>query len=114
MTAVDSIVRTFDTLWNHRVLMTSPRVCPVCNDEPVTDAHHLVSRKYWRTRWVVKCGLGVGRRCHKYPARIMTWLEKNMPKRYKWVQQQRKLILTGQKPEPIDFDAVYAGLVRPY
>lgn len=90
-------VRVCDSLWRKKVLMDSPRTCPVCNLRLVADAHHLIGCGFWLTRWLLKNGLGVCRECHGRPGMIMAWLEKNRPERYQWVQEHKARLRHGEK-----------------
>ncbi len=51
--------------WTGLVTWKREKDHPICNDEPVSDAHHLIGRTFWRRKcfWIKKNGLGVGRKC---------------------------------------------------
>lgn len=85
------------------VLMESPRLCPMCREEPTWDAHHFIDRVYWRREcfWDKRNGLGIGRKCHKNPARVKEWLRENRPEQYAWLERQIYIIRTGPKPPPL-------------
>ena len=89
-------------------MRAAPPVCVMCNDEPTWDAHHLMSRDYWRRLcfWDPRNGLGIGRVCHQNPARIKKWLKKNRPKQYRWLERQLKRIRTGPRPVPVDLKVI--------
>lgn len=88
-------------LWALLIFQESLQICPICNDEKVVDAHHLIGKVYWRRKcfWNKLNGLGVGRKCHKYPERIKGWIQENRPKQYRWLQRQCERIHTGPKPQ---------------
>jgi hypothetical protein len=52
-----------DALWSLIVRSTSP-LCVRCRRRPVTDPHHLVSRRYRALRWELDNGAPLCRACH--------------------------------------------------
>lgn len=52
-----------DRLWSLLVRAKSPR-CVRCHVKPVTDPHHLVSRRYRALRWELDNGAPLCRACH--------------------------------------------------
>lgn len=40
-------------------------MCERCHLRPVHDAHHMVSRTYRQTRWLVDVGAALCRNCHR-------------------------------------------------
>ena len=52
-----------DRLWSLIVRATSP-LCVRCRCKPVTDPHHLVSRRYRALRWELDNGAPLCRACH--------------------------------------------------
>jgi hypothetical protein len=68
--------RKLDSLWRVWILRgwQGPIACWECNWEQATDAAHIVSRRYKRTRWHPLNGLALCRRCHaRFTRNSMAW-----------------------------------------
>ncbi len=87
-------------LWCWLIYPEWPYKCVICNKRKANEAHHLLRKVYWRREcfWDIRNGISICQPCHKYTKRVETWLEKNRPEQYAWLEQQRQLIRTGPKP----------------
>lgn len=53
-----------DRIWSVIIRAQAPR-CQRCNLRPVHDAHHMISRSYRQTRWILSVGAALCRNCHR-------------------------------------------------
>jgi hypothetical protein len=80
-----------DRQWQHKIKgREADGICPVCRKEPVSHAHHLITRARKYLKRHLMNGLGVGIKCHENPAMILRWLEENRPRQYQWYLENRR------------------------
>ena len=87
-----------DRLW--RNVITKTGLCAYCGTTTHLEAHHLISRINSLTRHKVECGLCLCRYHHLYCHQIsphrqqkefIKWLKKNIPEKYRWFQEHKRL-----------------------
>ncbi len=94
----DMLVRQCDKWWRKIILLRARGRCEICGkSRPALgevlwiQACHIISRKYWATRWDRRNGVAGCLDCHD-DRLIMDWLERYHPRRYNWaIAQKRKL-----------------------
>ena len=57
--------READRLWS-RIVRSLRIMCCRCGCRPVADPHHLISRRYRQTRWLVDNGAPLCKGCHMW------------------------------------------------
>jgi|GEM_PF-1795303 len=87
-----------DRLW--RTVITRVGCCAYCGTTKYLEAHHLISRINSLTRHKVECGLCLCRyhhlHCpqispHRQQKEFTKWLKKNVPEKYRWFQEHKRL-----------------------
>ena len=104
-----------DLAWSRAVKQAGR--CAYCGSRRNLQAHHLISRRNYRTRHKIQCGICLCKYHHLYcpeisphlsPREFKKWLRKNLPSKYRWIQR-------NEYPWPqsgIDYKAVYVKLAR--
>ena len=96
-----------DRLWSISVRSEWNGKCPVCGGSPC-DAHHLIPRMNQATRYCLRNGIALCRRCHQFCHKVsphqnaagwLNWLQVNHPLCHEWyvetVCNGRHLKFTG-------------------
>lgn len=82
-----------DSLWSCAVREDWNHLCAVCGGG-TCDAHHLIPRQFYATRYDLRNGIALCRRCHQFDpdisphqnaAGFMLWLESRHHERYTWL-----------------------------
>jgi hypothetical protein len=104
-----------DSLWSKAIKRIGR--CAYCGNPYNLQAHHLILRKNNSTRHKIDCGLCLCEYHHLYcskisphlkPKNFNTWLKKNHPEKYQWVQNNKYM----QYLSKVDFKAAYDRLNR--
>ena len=106
------------SLWSVTVRSDWDWQCAVCGNGPC-DAHHLIPCQHEATRYCLRNGISLCRRCHQFCPLIsphmnaagwLNWLEENHPLRHKWlmetVENRDHLSFSGIKNAPY-----YCGVI---
>lgn len=84
-----------DRLWSHAVRDKWANKCAVCGKRRV-EAHHLVPRQHYRTRYQLNNGIALCAHHHKFDPHLsphlhaaawMLWLRKHHPTRAQWCEE---------------------------
>ena len=85
-----------DRLWSEIVRTIWPK-CPICGSRRI-EAHHLIGRAIFATRYEIQNGIGICGRHHRLDPRISPhngsvgftqWLEEFYPEIYEWVMKHK-------------------------
>ncbi len=95
---IDRLIRECDRLWRLQILLRAKGHCQICGAPRPADkgkwviiaACHIISRRFWSTRWDRRNGLAGCSDCHDEKT-IMAWLKDTDRKRYNWVMKQRRM-----------------------
>ena len=86
-----------DAAWSRAVRAAWDDRCAICGKSP-TEAHHLIGRRVWATRYAITNGIALCGRCHRLCPRISPhngsvgfaqWLEDNHPSLTAWVRENK-------------------------
>ncbi len=112
---VDKLVAACDRMWRKIILITAGGRCEMCGKYTPgkgeiiwIQACHIISRRFWSTRWDLRNGVAGCQDCHDHKT-IMAWLEENRPEQYVWICEKKRRILAGEKHR-IDLQAIYENL----
>ncbi len=91
------LVRECDKLWRRIILVRAGCRCEICgaprpagrNKIVWVQAAHIISRRFWSTRWDLRNGVAVCQDCHEHKT-IMNWLLRTDRKRYNWIIRQKQ------------------------
>ncbi|MHC4397839.1 MAG: HNH endonuclease [Planctomycetota bacterium] len=95
----DLIDRECHSLWRRIVLLRAGCRCEICGAPSpedrrkgrtvIVDPCHIISKRYWSTRWDTRNGIaGCRNKCHNEKV-IMDWLYENDRERWEWVIKMR-------------------------
>jgi len=95
----ESMIRWLDKLWEYKIKFRADFRCELGGEaREGLDAHHIIGRRHWWTRWNLRNGICVSRELHE-PGKILEWIKENRPKQYRWIIKQKQMIRPGQKPD---------------
>jgi hypothetical protein len=114
MSIADYIILRLDRLWSRKVKMNAGGMCEVhnsiagrkeefdceCNG---LQAHHIVGRRSYWWRWLLKNGVAVCPNLHTKPWLIRKWLKGHDPARYAWIKEEKNRI---HKKAEIDIEEI--------
>ena len=101
-----------DRLWSLTIRDDWGYCCAVCKRTPV-EAHHLIPRQWYATRYDLRNGIALCCRCHKFDAAIsphlnaaawMAWLRVHQCTRHQWVTMS---IATNEHKAQVSKTATY-------
>lgn len=82
-----------DQLWSLAIKDDWNHACAICGHRGDLNSHHLIPRAHQATRYELRNGICLCRRCHKFcpdraphqnPAGFMQWLSGNVPRVEQW------------------------------
>lgn len=118
-TSLTTLRRKCHTKWAEAVKRRDSNRCVLCGMTTHLNAHHIITKRVFATRYVVDNGVTVCAGCHtfriasvhKSPWILYEWLEQNRPAQYEWFICNRNIIydkntaLTAQ-----DYEMIYESL----
>ncbi len=105
-----------DQLWALLVKLRDGNKCVICGATEYINAHHLISRRIFLTRFIVDNGISLCPKCHEYdlslsahtaPWNFDEWVKLNKIEQYKIWLENRKIKATG---EEINYEEIYKQL----
>ncbi len=112
----DTLIRACDRLWRRIVLLRADGHCEICGDPRPADrnkiiwvqAAHIISRRFWSTRWDKRNGIAVCQDCHEHKT-IMDWLRAKDKRHYNWIIRQKQKQVSHRD---IDLEKILRKLQR--
>ena len=119
MNLAENIIRRLDLMWAKKVKMDAGGRCEVHNSKTGKaeefdcecnglQAHHLIGRRSWFTRWLLLNGVAVCPNLHTKPWLIRKWLQMHDPARYEWIIREENTI---HKKAELDAEKIEAELI---
>lgn len=109
-----------DDLWANLVKTRDGHKCMVCGSEFMINAHHLISRRVFKYRWLVPNGVSVCPTEHEFsltlsfhtsPWAAEKWMSENRPEQYKlWVENRNNI----SEEFETDYDEIYYRLEQEF
>lgn len=116
-----SKLRNFcDDLWAISVKLRDNNKCVICGATEYINAHHLISRRIYKTRFMLSNGISVCPKCHEYSLSCSfhtawwgaeTWVKENRPEQYQIWLKNREIYADG---EETDYEEIYLELEENY
>jgi len=80
-------IKKYDKIWSQLILFKYP-YCPRCGSNEAMSPHHIIKRRKYSTRWDLRNGIGLCRRCHcfaeNWSVEFTDWLLNYKAKKSSW------------------------------